>query len=61
MSAIGRRYRYIARAGRSELGGTGRYGQIITVLDWHRSRVLVEFPDGFRALTPGRCLRKLKK
>jgi len=38
----------------------GRYNQIITVLEWHYSKALVRFPDGWTVLTPGRCLRKLK-
>ena len=46
--------RYVARAGRM----TGRYGQIVEVLRWHRSKVLVRFPDGWEAICPGRCLRK---
>jgi hypothetical protein len=51
-----RRYRYVACVGRV----TRRYGQAVTVLAWHRSRVLVEFPDGCKALTPGRCPRRLQ-
>ena len=54
MSSIGKQYRYVARAGRH----TGRYGQLVTVLRWHRSKVLVQFPDGWEAICPGRCLRK---
>jgi len=55
MTSVGKQYRYVARVGKS----TGRYGQVVTVLKWHRSRVLCRFPDGFVALFPGRCLRKL--
>ena len=51
-----RLYRYIAVAGRM----TGRYGQVVEVLKWRGSKVLVRFPDGFEAVCPGRCLRKLK-
>ena len=47
--------RYVARVGRH----TGRYGQVVEVLEWHRSRVLVQFPDGQKAITPGRCLRRI--
>lgn len=51
-----RLYRYVARVGRH----TGRYGQTVEVLRWHRARVLVRFPDGWLAITPGRCLRKIE-
>lgn len=61
MSSAGRQYRYVGAPGRAERGGTGRYGQVVTVEKWHRSRVLVRFPDGFRAIVPGRCLRRLTK
>ena len=56
MSSEGKQYRYVARAGRL----TGRYGQVVTVLRWHRSKVLVRFPDGWEAICPGRCLRKIQ-
>lgn len=56
MSAKGKQYRYIARVGKA----TGRYGQTVTVLKWRRTKVLVQFPDGWTAICPGRCLRKLK-
>lgn len=55
MSSIGKLYRYVARVGKA----TGRYGQIVRVLRWHRTKVLVEFPGGWQAVTPGRCLRKI--
>ena len=55
MNAVGKKYRYVAAAGRQ----TGRYGQIVTVLAWHKSRVLVRFPDGWEAVTTNRCLQKL--
>lgn len=60
MSSVGKRFRYIARAGRKELGGTGRYGQEVTVLRWHGTKVLIQFEDGHRTVCPGRCLRKEK-
>ncbi|MDO8472261.1 MAG: hypothetical protein Q7T05_00410 [Dehalococcoidia bacterium] len=55
MSAVGRLYRYVAAAGKL----TGRYGQTVTVLKWHRARILVRFPDGLKVITANHCLRKL--
>jgi len=57
MSAIGKTYRYCARIGHV----TGRHGQLVVVRKWHRSKVLVRFPDGWEAIVPGRCLKKIKR
>ena len=50
-----RQMRYVARVGHA----TGRYGQTVEVLEWHKTKVLVRFQDGTTAITPGRCLRRL--
>ena len=57
MSTAPRRMRYVARVGRA----TGRYGRVVTVPARHRSRALVEFPDGRRDLVPARCLRRIRE
>jgi hypothetical protein len=58
MSSVGRRYRYVSRTGRQPWkdGERARYGQIVAVLAWHRSKVLVRFGDGHTAICPGRVL-----
>ena len=56
MTAVGRVYRYVAAHSRD--AGFPRYGQLVTVLAWHRSKALVRFPDGWQAIVPGRCLRR---
>lgn len=53
---------YHSRTGRAEHGGTGRYGQRVTVLVCARRgasprNALVRFSDGQRAVTSRGCLR----
>lgn len=38
-----------------------RHNDIVTVIAWHGSMALVRFEDGWIALTPGRCLRKVNR
>lgn len=57
MSSVGKQYRWVARHAKS----MNRYNSIITVIAWRGSKALVRFPDGWVALTPGRCLRKVRK
>ena len=45
MSDNTRYYRYVAKVGHA----TGRYGQTVKLLAWHRSKVLIEFDDGWQA------------
>jgi hypothetical protein len=56
VSSVGKQYTYIAKVGRF----TGRYGQTCTVIEWHRSKVLVQFPgEAEPVLTLGRCMRRV--
>ena len=58
MSAVGRTYRYIARAGLL----TGRHGKLCTVIEWHKSKVLVQFEgESEPVLTINRALRKTQQ
>jgi len=63
MSSVGKRYRYVSRTGRYPWRNRkrARYGQTVTVLAWHRSKVLVRFDDSLIAMCPGRVLRRVER